>query len=175
MSTGTDISALYHEFTDALTEILAENAVGPARRGRLARARAAVKKHPEYSEHAYFFGGGDRIQKLGRHAKRRSLRRALAVDNTAAKTLPVHGRDLGRHHARSLSLALQCRTSSHRRSPLQGRTHYGRAACCCSAKMAWNMASSTSASSVQLAGSMKGLGAPSLSLANFSCMLYWAP
>ena len=41
MSTGTDISALYHEFTDALTEILAENAVGPARRGRLARARAA--------------------------------------------------------------------------------------------------------------------------------------
>ena len=42
MSTGTDISALYHEFTDALTEILAENAVGPARRGRLARARAAA-------------------------------------------------------------------------------------------------------------------------------------
>jgi hypothetical protein len=52
MSTGTDISALYHEFTDALTEVLAENAVGPARRGRLARARAAVKKHPEYTEHA---------------------------------------------------------------------------------------------------------------------------
>ena len=37
-----------------MTEVLAENAVGPARRGRLARARAAVKKHPEYSEHAYF-------------------------------------------------------------------------------------------------------------------------
>src|ERR1019366_7206776 len=45
MTSGTDISALYHEFTDALTEILAENAVGPARRGRLARTRAAVKKH----------------------------------------------------------------------------------------------------------------------------------
>jgi hypothetical protein len=44
----------YRELTDALTEVLAENAVGPARRGRLARARAAVKKHPEYSEHAYF-------------------------------------------------------------------------------------------------------------------------
>ena len=42
MSTG--ISAVYSEFTDALTEILAENAVGPARRGRLARAHAAVKK-----------------------------------------------------------------------------------------------------------------------------------
>jgi hypothetical protein len=45
MSTGTDISALCREFTDALTEVFAENAVGPARRGRLARARAAVKKH----------------------------------------------------------------------------------------------------------------------------------
>lgn len=54
MSNGTDISALYREFTNALTEVLAENAVGPARRGRLARARAAVKKHPDYSEHAYF-------------------------------------------------------------------------------------------------------------------------
>jgi hypothetical protein len=54
MSTDTDISALYREFTDALAEVLAENAVGLARRGRLARARAAVKKHPEYSEHAYF-------------------------------------------------------------------------------------------------------------------------
>jgi hypothetical protein len=45
MSTG--ISALYSEFTAALTEVLAENAVGPARRGRLARARAAIKKHQD--------------------------------------------------------------------------------------------------------------------------------
>ena len=50
MSTILDISAVYGEFTAALTEVLAENAVGPARRGRLARARAAVKKHPNYSE-----------------------------------------------------------------------------------------------------------------------------
>ena len=55
MSTGTDISALYREFTDALTEVLAETAGNPARRGRLARARAAVKRHPDYSEHEYFF------------------------------------------------------------------------------------------------------------------------
>ena len=34
MSSSTDISTLYREFTDALTEVLAENAVGPARRGR---------------------------------------------------------------------------------------------------------------------------------------------
>jgi hypothetical protein len=54
MSRDTDIFALYREFTDALTEVLAENAVGPARRGRLARARAAVKKHPNYGEHEYF-------------------------------------------------------------------------------------------------------------------------
>ena len=54
MSGDIDISAHYHEFTDALTEVLAENTVGPARRGRLARARAAVKKHPKYNEHEYF-------------------------------------------------------------------------------------------------------------------------
>jgi hypothetical protein len=52
--TNTDFSALCYEFTDALTEVLAENAAGPVRRGRLARARAAVKRHPDYNEHAYF-------------------------------------------------------------------------------------------------------------------------
>jgi hypothetical protein len=72
MSSGTDISALCREFTDALTEVLAENAVGPARRGRLARARAAVKKHPEYTEHAYFvavetaFKNWEAMQNVGR-------------------------------------------------------------------------------------------------------------
>src|SRR5258708_4288780 len=52
---------------------------------------------------------------------------------------------------------------------------YGRAACCCSTRIALNMASSTSASSVQLVGSTNGLAPPSFSLAYFSCMLYWAP
>jgi hypothetical protein len=37
----------------ALTEILAENAIGPARRGRLARAHAAVRKHADYSDSGY--------------------------------------------------------------------------------------------------------------------------
>jgi hypothetical protein len=50
----TEISSLYAEFTEALTEVLAENSVRPARRGRLARARATVKNHPKYSEHEYF-------------------------------------------------------------------------------------------------------------------------
>jgi hypothetical protein len=72
MSTETDISTLYREFTDALTEVLAETAVGLTRRGRLARARAAVKNHPDYSEHAYFlavetaFKNWEAIQNVGR-------------------------------------------------------------------------------------------------------------
>ena len=53
MSEDSDITVLYREFADALTEVLAENAVGPARRGRLARARAAVKKHSNYSDAGY--------------------------------------------------------------------------------------------------------------------------
>ena len=44
MSEGSDISVLYREFADALTEVLAENAAGPVRRGRLARARASAKR-----------------------------------------------------------------------------------------------------------------------------------
>jgi hypothetical protein len=55
MSTGTDISALYREFTDALTEVLAETAGNPTRRGRLARARAVVKRHANCSEREYFW------------------------------------------------------------------------------------------------------------------------
>jgi hypothetical protein len=72
MISGADISALYLEFTNALTEVLAENSVGLARRGRLARARAAVKKHPNYSEHEYFlavetaFKQWEAIQNAGR-------------------------------------------------------------------------------------------------------------
>ena len=72
MTSGTDISALYLEFTNALTEVLAENSVGPARRGRLARARAAVKKRPDYSEHEYFlavetaFKQWEAVQNTGR-------------------------------------------------------------------------------------------------------------
>jgi hypothetical protein len=51
---SNDITILYREFTSSLTEVLAENAAAPARRGRLARSRAAIKKHPAYSEHDYF-------------------------------------------------------------------------------------------------------------------------
>ena len=53
MTTEANLAAVCHEFTDALTDVLAENAVGMARRGRVARAHAAVKRHPEYNEHAF--------------------------------------------------------------------------------------------------------------------------
>ena len=53
MQTEADLEKLCQEFTSALTEILAEAAVGPARRGRVARAHAAIKKHPDYNEHAF--------------------------------------------------------------------------------------------------------------------------
>jgi hypothetical protein len=72
MTTGTGISTIYSEFTDALTEVLAENAVGPARRGRLARTRAAIKKHPDYSESGYLlavetaFNNWEAMQNAGR-------------------------------------------------------------------------------------------------------------
>jgi hypothetical protein len=72
MSSGIAITVLYGEFTVALTEVLAENAVGPARRGRLARARAAIKKHPDYSESGYLlavetaFNNWEAMQKAGR-------------------------------------------------------------------------------------------------------------
>ncbi len=72
MSSGIAITILYGEFTIALTEVLSENAVGPARRGRLARARAVVKKHPDYSESGYLlaietaFDNWEAMQKAGR-------------------------------------------------------------------------------------------------------------
>lgn len=77
MGSSTDISTLYREFTEALTEVLAENAVGPARRGRLARSRAAVKKHPDYTEHGFFlavetaFKQWEAVQNIG-HQDRNS-------------------------------------------------------------------------------------------------------
>ena len=72
MGIGTDISAFYREFTDALTEVLAENAGNPARRGWLARAHAALKRHPDHREHDYFsavqaaFARWEALQNVGR-------------------------------------------------------------------------------------------------------------
>jgi len=46
MSSSTHISTLYREFADALREVLAENAVGLASRGRLARVAIAMLPSP---------------------------------------------------------------------------------------------------------------------------------
>ena len=43
MSSASGISALYSEFTDTLAEVLAENAVGPVRRGRTRRRQEASR------------------------------------------------------------------------------------------------------------------------------------
>jgi hypothetical protein len=73
MGTEVDLTALCNEFTDALTEVLAENAVGLARRGRVARAHAAIKNHPEYNEHALCvavetaFTQWEDLQNVGHH------------------------------------------------------------------------------------------------------------
>jgi hypothetical protein len=46
VSTEQNIAAVCREFTDALVEVLAESAaVCPVRRGRVARAHAAIKRH----------------------------------------------------------------------------------------------------------------------------------
>jgi hypothetical protein len=72
MSSSTNTSALYREFADALPEVLAENAVGLARRGRLTRARPAVKRHADYSESGYLqaveaaFNNWEAMQNTGR-------------------------------------------------------------------------------------------------------------
>jgi hypothetical protein len=88
MSPSIDASILYHEFTDALTEVLSETAGEHVRRGRLARARVAVKKHPGYNEHEYFlavetaFAQWEGMQNVGRY---RSETIALArVSNNMA-------------------------------------------------------------------------------------------
>jgi hypothetical protein len=65
MTPEANISALCHEFTNALTEVLAENAVGLARRGRIARTHAAVKRHPE----CIMCASRDRVYAVGSFTK----------------------------------------------------------------------------------------------------------
>ena len=52
--TSTDFSAVCEEITNALTEVLAENAVGLARRGRLQGHALRTRGILTNSEHAYF-------------------------------------------------------------------------------------------------------------------------
>jgi hypothetical protein len=87
MSTSNDILTLCNEFTNALTEVLAENAVGPARRGRLARARAHVKKHPDYNEHAYFLALWKPHSRSGKPCKMWGAKTAAAKQGEKFRSL----------------------------------------------------------------------------------------
>jgi hypothetical protein len=84
MSTG--IAAFYSEFTDALMEVLAENAVGPARRGRLARARS---RSILTTARLDIFWRSKLHSKLGSHAKRRSLGPPPQLGQTAANNAKI--------------------------------------------------------------------------------------
>jgi hypothetical protein len=73
MSSSTDIAAVYHEFTEALTQVLAENAVWrgaawPARKGARRRQEASRLQRVWISP-----GGRNGIHKLGSYTKHRSL------------------------------------------------------------------------------------------------------
>jgi hypothetical protein len=79
MSSSTDIAAVYHEFTDALTEVLAENAVGfgaawPPRKGSRRRQEASRLQRVWISS-----GGRNGIHKLGNHTKHWPLGLAFTV------------------------------------------------------------------------------------------------
>jgi hypothetical protein len=77
MATAADISALYQE----LTEALAENSVGLARRGRLARAALPSKSVPGILNMNIFWQSNC-IQTMESNSKRWSLGPALAVRPT---------------------------------------------------------------------------------------------
>ena len=67
MSTGAGISVLSSEFTDALTEVLAENAVGPARVPTRKGARGD-QEAPRLQRFWISSGGRNRI-KIGKPRK----------------------------------------------------------------------------------------------------------
>ena len=87
MSSGTDISALYSEFTAALTEVLAENRwTGTPWAARKGSRRC--QEAPGLQRCWVFSGSRNSIPKMGSHTERRSLGSALAV----GATLPLSRR-----------------------------------------------------------------------------------
>jgi hypothetical protein len=69
MSTSTDISALYREFTDALTEVLAENATRPARPGQTGKGLAPPLKDTPTTASLDIFCRSKRPSRIGRPYK----------------------------------------------------------------------------------------------------------
>ena len=79
MNSSADISTLYREFTQALTDVLAEHAVGPASRGRLARARARRQKAFRIQRAWIFSSSRNRISTVGGIANYRSRGATVAA------------------------------------------------------------------------------------------------
>ena len=79
------IAAVRREFTDALAEVLAENAA-PVRRGRVARAHAAIKS-TQVTTNMNFVRGSSSPLSSGRLYKTPVRRRRLS-----------HGHKSRRHH-----------------------------------------------------------------------------
>jgi GMP synthase PP-ATPase subunit len=109
MTPEANISALCHEFTNALTEVLAENAVGLARRGRVARTHAAVKRHPEYNEHALcvavetaFMRWEERAQPMSAFGERNKGEQDECCDARHAKTVSLSSTRVYRQRASSM-------------------------------------------------------------------------
>jgi hypothetical protein len=77
---STDTAGLYNEFTNALTEVLAENAA-PWPAGTSARCS---ERHPDYSEHAYFMAVEAAFTRW------ESLQNAVARATLVQSTLLLH-------------------------------------------------------------------------------------
>jgi hypothetical protein len=91
MSSSTSISTLYGEFTDALTEVLAENTVGQARRGPTCKGTCGRQEASRLQRTCIFFSGRDRIRAVGNLAKRRSLGAYRSLEqHTANKVKNLH-------------------------------------------------------------------------------------
>jgi len=81
MSSGADISTLYREFTQALTDVLAEHAVGPA--SWSARQGSRCREKASGIQRAWiFFSGRNRISTVGSIANYRSRGAAVAAGAT---------------------------------------------------------------------------------------------
>jgi hypothetical protein len=85
MNTYTDISALYGEFTDALTEVLAENAAGPARVAALQGLAPSLRSIPTITRLDIFWRWRPR-SRIGRLCKTPCVNRASPIKPTLSLT-----------------------------------------------------------------------------------------
>src|SRR5262249_32641281 len=105
MSDGSNVSVLYREFADALTEVLAENAGGPVRRGRLARARPPSNTTPTIARRGIFMQSKLRVLS---QSPLRSLPQRPWMATKAAEACGHYGRAFANGRPRSLGATATC-------------------------------------------------------------------